>query len=182
LYHILFSFIWLSLLVFHSFFILRLTVYFAPISFVVQCVCHDTYPLKVISTIYYNMSFLNPRKHEHWENELANITTCHVWTTCVVCDSARLWIVHNTRHITNYCQIIENFTSTREINIPGSRYLDGIYSCSYNNCLYICDLTQKVIYRHTSQIMATTNWPVVEDLVTDYQWLIPTYTCYFIWG
>jgi len=40
-----------------------------------------------------------------------------------------------------------SFTWTHKLEIPGSEYLELVVACQRNNCLYISDAEQKIIYR-----------------------------------
>jgi len=67
----------------------------------------------------------------------------------VVQDSSQVYVYDST-----------SLTSTRNINIPGSKVLRGIDSCSHNNCLYASDPSQKIIYRYVPSNNTTTDWSV----------------------
>jgi len=53
-----------------------------------------------------------------------------------------------------------NFTSSRNIMIPGSQELRGIVSCSHNNCFYASGTEHKIVYRHDLANNTTTQWLV----------------------
>jgi len=53
-----------------------------------------------------------------------------------------------------------SFTTRRMISIPKSEQLGAIVSCSHNNCLYVIDSGQKIIYRYDLSNNVTTKWSV----------------------
>jgi len=57
-----------------------------------------------------------------------------------------------------------SFTLTRKLKIPGSKYLESIVACQHNNCLYISDTRQKILYRRrfdrTENVRS--NWSINE--------------------
>jgi len=69
-----------------------------------------------------------------------------------------VFVVRRTSQVDVYNS--STFTSRRKIAITGSEQLRGIVSCSHNNCLYVSDPEQKIIYRYDLSNNVTTKWSV----------------------
>jgi len=68
-----------------------------------------------------------------------------------------VFVVRRTRQV--YVYNSTRFTSLYNLMISGSEeQLEGIVLCSRNNCLYVSDYGQKIIYRHDISNNVTTKW------------------------
>jgi len=67
-----------------------------------------------------------------------------------------VFVVRHPSHVDVYDST--SFTSTRSLIITGSEQLEGIVSCSHNNCLYVIDSAQDIIYRYDLSNNVTTKW------------------------
>jgi len=77
--------------------------------------------------------------------------------TVLGCD---VFVVRLTSKVSIYSST--NFTSSQKLKIraTGAKHLQGIDSCSHNNCLYVIDNKQDAIYRHDLSNNVTTKWSV----------------------
>jgi len=90
-----------------------------------------------------------------------------------------VFVVHDTSLVYVYNSI--SFTSAHNLMITGAEQLQGIVSCSHNNCLYVIDPGQNTIYRYDLSNNVTTKWSVSEtccglSVTTCYNVLATIYT------
>jgi len=80
------------------------------------------------------------------------------YVTGVTVLGSELFVVQDTSQVNVYKST--NFTLTNNLMITGAKRLDGIVSCSHNNCLYVSDSIQHIIYRRDLSKNVTTKWSV----------------------
>jgi len=71
---------------------------------------------------------------------------------------SEVFVVRRTSQV--YVYNSTSFTSTRDFTITESKRLHEIISCSHNNCLYISDGGQRILYRYDLSNNVTTKWSV----------------------
>jgi len=72
-----------------------------------------------------------------------------------------VFVVRGTSYVDVYSSA--SFTTRRRLPLPESAQLQMIVSCSPNNCLYVGNMTQKILYRYDLSNNDTNSWTVSSD-------------------